>query len=161
MFYRLAGSFTGYLVDIDGWGKYWELYQDGQYEVVYGRSLTELEQEWLAQLAAYKRIRYAPLTLLGLLCVALLVRAAWQPTPWRRALAVGTPGILAAAAAVVPAPFPILAAILLGLLGLLLGRQRLVDRWPRGVWWTAVILGATLVIGLIIVPGWNVVLRYA
>ena len=129
--------------------------------MVYGRSLTELEQEWLAKLAAYKRIRYAPLALLGLLCVALLARAVRQPAPWRRALAVGTPGILAVAAAAVPAPFPVLAAILLGLLGLLLGRQQVVERWPRGVWWTAVIVGTAVVVGLIIVPGWNVVLRYA
>ncbi len=160
-FYWVAGSFTGHLVDTYGWEKYWELYQDGKYEVVYGRTLPELEQEWLAQLATYKRIRYAPLALLGLLCVLLLARAVRQYTPWRRALAVGTPGILAMAAAIVPAPFPALAAILLGLSGLLLGRPRLVQRWPRGVWWTAVILGTTLVIGLIIVPGWNVVLRYA
>jgi hypothetical protein len=128
---------------------------------VYGRSLADLEQEWLAQLATYKRIRYAPLAVLGLLCVVLLARAVRQLAPWRRALAVGTPGILAAAAAVVPAPFPVLAAILLGLLALLLSRQRIVERWPQGVWWTAVIVGTTLVIGLIIVPGWNVVLRYA
>ncbi|MBX3059985.1 MAG: hypothetical protein KF770_26315 [Anaerolineae bacterium] len=159
-FYWLAGSFTGYLVDEYGWEKYWDLYRDGQYEVVYGRTLAELEQEWLAQLAAYKRIRYTLLTVLGLLCVALLAGAARQPNPWRRALAIGTPGLLALAAATVPAPFPFLAAILLGVLGLLLTRQRVVAHWPRGVWWTAVITGAVIVIELIIVPGGNVVLRY-
>lgn len=48
--YYTAGCFVGYLVEKYGPSRFGRLYSTGNYSGVYGKSLTELETEWLAEL---------------------------------------------------------------------------------------------------------------
>lgn len=49
--YNLSGCFVGYLVETYGMGQLGQVYSSGDYLGVYGRSLAELEAEWLVVLA--------------------------------------------------------------------------------------------------------------
>jgi hypothetical protein len=158
--FRLIGaSFAGHLVDDYGWQRYWQHYAGARYEEVYGRSLAQLEQEWLAKLSALKRRRYTPLIALGLLYTGLLGWATYRPTARGRLLAQGVPGLLAAVAAFMAAPLPLLAAVLLGALSVAATATTITKRWPRGVVWLSLILAGVIVLGLMIIPGGNVILR--
>lgn len=44
--YSLAGSFVGFLIEKYGLPIFKELYEDGNYKTVYGKSLLALEKEW-------------------------------------------------------------------------------------------------------------------
>ena len=64
--YYTAGCFVQYLVETYGPAKFGELYPTGEYTMVYGRSLSALEQEWLAALDNnVKDVAFDPQTLIG------------------------------------------------------------------------------------------------
>ena len=48
--YVLAGSFVGFLIEKDGLPAFRRLYETGNYEIVYGKSLLSLEREWRSSL---------------------------------------------------------------------------------------------------------------
>jgi LysM repeat protein len=44
--YLAAGCFVGYLIEQEGWEAFTQVYASGDYQAVYGQSLTQLEQGW-------------------------------------------------------------------------------------------------------------------
>ncbi|HEU0289173.1 MAG TPA: hypothetical protein VFR39_00190, partial [Burkholderiales bacterium] len=48
--YIFAGSFVGFLVEKFGLPAFRKLYETGNYEAAYGKSLGELEKEWRSSL---------------------------------------------------------------------------------------------------------------
>ena len=49
--YNLAGCFVGYLIETYGLARLDQIYSNGDYATAYGKSLTELDNEWQAHLA--------------------------------------------------------------------------------------------------------------
>lgn len=64
--YYAAGCFVRYLLDTYGPEKFGQLYPTGNYQGIYGKSLTALEAEWLADVALHHfEVTFEPETLIA------------------------------------------------------------------------------------------------
>lgn len=81
--YLQAASFTAYLNGRYGIRAYLHAYRSGDFQAAFGRTLLELEQDWLAWVRRGHLFQAALMTLFGLAVVGLFQPAPRLGRPWR------------------------------------------------------------------------------
>jgi len=137
--YLEAGSFAKYLIEHYGYAKFREIYYTTDYVDVYGKSLPELEYEWLESLRRLNLLISGMHLMIGLLCLAMISLALTRKAlVWWLMVAVAHLAV-AVSDFYLYARFPSLLALgllMLALLTVLLG-NRFAPKWLQRVLWVS------------------------